>query len=63
MAITGFHHFSLTCSDADRTLAFYRDVFGLTLVGDRVVELGGFVARVTGIEDAAVRIVHLQATG
>ena len=55
MAITGFHHFSLTCADADRSIAFYRDVFGLSLVGDRVVEPGGFVADVTGIEGAAVR--------
>ena len=24
--ITGIHHFSITCSDADRSLAFYRDL-------------------------------------
>lgn len=63
MAISGFHHFSLTCSDADRSLAFYRDVFGMEVVGDRVVEPGGFVARVTGIPGAGVRIVHLTGHG
>lgn len=63
MAISGFHHFSLSCSDADRSIAFYRDVFGMELIGDRVVEPGGFVARVTGIAGAHVRIVHLRGHG
>jgi catechol 2,3-dioxygenase-like lactoylglutathione lyase family enzyme len=61
--IGGFHHFGLTCADADRSIAFYRDVFGMTLVADRQVERGGFVADVTGIEGARVRIVHLSGYG
>ena len=61
--ITGVHHFSLSCSDADRSLAFYRDVFGLRLVSDREVEPEGFVERVTGVPGARVRIVHLQGYG
>ncbi len=61
--ITGIHHFSITCSDADRSLAFYRDLFGLVLVADREVEPHGFVERVTGVPVARVRIVHLQGYG
>jgi glyoxylase I family protein len=61
--ITGFHHFSITCSNADRSLAFYRDFFGLELVSDREVEAGGFVEEVTGVRGARVRIVHLSGYG
>lgn len=61
--ITGLHHFSIACSDADRSLAFYRDLFGMALVADREVEPGGFVERVTGTPGARVRIVHLQGYG
>ena len=61
--ITAFHHFSIACSDADRSIAFYRDLFGMSLVADREVKSGGFVAKVTGTPGAAVRIVHLQGYG
>jgi catechol 2,3-dioxygenase-like lactoylglutathione lyase family enzyme len=61
--ITGVHHFSIACSDADRSLAFYRDFFGLELMADREVEPHGFVERVTGVPVARVRIVHLQGYG
>ena len=61
--ITGLHHFSIACSDADRSLAFYRDLFGMVLVADREVERDGFVAKVTGTPGARVRIVHLQGYG
>ena len=61
--ITGIHHFSIACSDADRSLAFYRDLFGLELVSDREVEAGGFVEDVTGVAGARVRIVHLSGHG
>jgi catechol 2,3-dioxygenase-like lactoylglutathione lyase family enzyme len=61
--ITGIHHFSIACSDADRSLAFYRDLFGLELVSAREVEAGGFVEEVTGVAGARVRIVHLSGYG
>jgi len=63
VSIVGFHHFSISCADADRSIAFYRDLFGMRLLSDREVEPGGFVERVTGVEGAAVRIVHLQGYG
>ena len=61
--ITGLHHFSIACADADRSIAFYRDLFGMALVADREVERDGFVAKVTGTPGARVRIVHLQGHG
>jgi catechol 2,3-dioxygenase-like lactoylglutathione lyase family enzyme len=61
--ITGFHHFSISCSDADTSIAFYRDLFGFEPVSDRTVEPGGFVEHVTGVPGARVRIVHLRRDG
>jgi catechol 2,3-dioxygenase-like lactoylglutathione lyase family enzyme len=61
--ITGFHHFSIGCADADRSIAFYCDHFGMELVSDRIVEPGGFVERVTAVPGARVRIVHLSGHG
>ncbi len=61
--ITGFHHVSIACSRADRALGFYRDLFGMQPIADRVVPSGGFVQRVTGVPGARVRIVHLRGHG
>ncbi len=61
--ITGFHHFSIACSDAGRSAAFYRDVFGMEQVSEREVPEGGFVEQVTGVAGAVVRIVHLRGYG
>jgi catechol 2,3-dioxygenase-like lactoylglutathione lyase family enzyme len=61
--ITGVHHFSLACSNADRSLSFYRDLFGLEVVSDRETGAGSFVEKVTGVPAADVRIVHLSGYG
>lgn len=34
MQLTGLHHLTLICADADRTVTFYRDVLGLAIVRD-----------------------------
>lgn len=34
MALRGLHHLTAICSDLDQTTAFYRDILGLTLVGE-----------------------------
>jgi glyoxylase I family protein len=36
MALRGLHHLTAICRDLRRTTTFYRDVLGLTLVGDAV---------------------------
>lgn len=61
--ITGFLHFEISTGDADRAIAFYRDVFGMELYREREVEPGGFVEQVTGVEGARVRIVHMRGYG
>jgi catechol 2,3-dioxygenase-like lactoylglutathione lyase family enzyme len=60
--ITGIHHFALTVSDADRSIAFYTDLFGLDLLSDREVDRD-YVERITGVADAHIRIVHLRGYG
>lgn len=57
--ITGIHHFALTVSDMDRSIAFYRDIFGLGVFSDRVVDRD-YVERITAVPGARVRIVHLR---
>jgi catechol 2,3-dioxygenase-like lactoylglutathione lyase family enzyme len=59
--ITGVHHFALTVSDLERSLAFYRDL-GFELVSDREVQ-GGYVEEITGIADAHIRLAHLSGYG
>jgi catechol 2,3-dioxygenase-like lactoylglutathione lyase family enzyme len=60
--ITGIHHFALTVSDMERSLAFYRDLFGLEVLSDRVVERD-YVEQITAVEGAHVRLVHLRGFG
>lgn len=36
MELRGLHHLTAICQDLERTTAFYRDILGLSLVGDAV---------------------------
>jgi catechol 2,3-dioxygenase-like lactoylglutathione lyase family enzyme len=56
------HHTSLTVSDLDRSLAFYRDLLGLEVVMAQEKE-GGYLAKITGYPDAHVRMAHLELPG
>lgn len=60
--ITGIHHFALTVSEMERSLAFYCGLFGLDVLADREVD-GDYVERITGVGEAHVRIVHLGGYG
>jgi catechol 2,3-dioxygenase-like lactoylglutathione lyase family enzyme len=60
--ITGIHHFALTVTDMERSLAFYTQLFGLAVVSDRQVERD-YVEKITGVAGAHVRIVHLRGYG
>ena len=60
--ITGVHHFALTVSDAERSIAFYRDHFGLEVAADREVQ-GDYVEVITGIPGVHSRLVHLRGYG
>lgn len=58
--IVEMNHMSFTVSDLERSIRFYRDTLGLTLIS-----LAGrdkaFSAKVTGIPDAELRIAYLGA--
>lgn len=60
--ITGIHHFALTVHDTDRSIAFYRDLFGLEVLSDREVERD-YVEQITAVAGAHLRIVHLVGYG
>ena len=60
--ITGIHHFALTVSDMDRSLAFYTGLFGLEVLSDREVQ-GDYIEKITGIPGAHSRLVHLAGYG
>jgi len=62
MAISGVLHVGLTVSDADRSVAFYRDGLGFAVLTERTAE-GPWIEQVTGLEAVRVRIVHLHGHG
>lgn len=57
--ITGVHHVGLHVRDLGRSIAFYRDVLGLELLGRRDSR-GGFVAEIVGYPDAVMRVAWLR---
>lgn len=60
--ITGIHHFALTVSEMDRSLAFYTGLFGLEVASDREVERD-YVEKITAVPGAHQRLVHLSGYG
>jgi glyoxylase I family protein len=62
MKIIGLHHSTIGVGDLDRSLAFYRDLLGLKEV--RVwVESDPQVDLIVGLEDAHLKIAHLDTGG
>ncbi|MFW6320711.1 MAG: VOC family protein [Halohasta sp.] len=53
------HHVGITVSDLDRTAAFYRETFGLSVAAEFEVSGEAFATGVD-IEDASARFVHLD---
>lgn len=62
MPITAYNNTSLTVSDMDRSIAFYRDMLGLTVISDRVRD-PEFCEGLSGIDGAQIRIVHMDGPG
>jgi catechol 2,3-dioxygenase-like lactoylglutathione lyase family enzyme len=60
--VIGPHHTSLTVSDLDRSISFYRDVLGLEVVMQQEKQ-GGYLAPITGYPDVHIRMAHLEAPG
>lgn len=59
MQLTGIAHTSFTVSDLEQSLAFYRDLLGMVVVGE-VEREGEFIEQVVGFPGARLRIVGLK---
>jgi catechol 2,3-dioxygenase-like lactoylglutathione lyase family enzyme len=60
--ITGFNHTSFTVADIERAVGFWRDVLGFKAapVAERT---GSWVAEVTGVAEARIKVAHLYGYG
>jgi catechol 2,3-dioxygenase-like lactoylglutathione lyase family enzyme len=61
-AVLGLWHFSFTVSDIEQSIAFYRDVLGLTLVHQQD-QSNEYTRRLVGYPDAELRIAQLAIPG
>jgi catechol 2,3-dioxygenase-like lactoylglutathione lyase family enzyme len=62
IAIRGFNHSAFIVSDLDRTIGFFCDGLGMTLL-DRAPRDGRLIARMAALPGAEVEIAHLQGPG
>ena len=60
--MTEFGHFGVTVENLDRSIAFYRDVFGFG-AGPVVERPGEYAERLTGVPGARLAIVSLSSPG
>jgi catechol 2,3-dioxygenase-like lactoylglutathione lyase family enzyme len=58
--ISSVHHTGYTVSDLDRSLRFYRDLLGCTVIATQE-KRGGYLADMVGYPDAHVRMAHLRS--
>jgi len=56
--IGAVHHTGLTVRDLDRSVAFYRDVLGCSVIMEQE-KVGGYLAAIVGYPNASVRMAHL----
>lgn len=56
------HHTGLTISDLERSLRFWRDAMGMTVVVEQE-KSGGYIEAIVGEPGAHVRMVHLAFDG
>ena len=54
------HHLGMTVSSIERSIAFYRDVLGMTLVGRRPCVEEGYVAKQTGYEGVQLSVASFR---
>jgi catechol 2,3-dioxygenase-like lactoylglutathione lyase family enzyme len=59
MTVTGLHHASLTVTDLDRSLRFYRDLLGVS-VREEVETAAALVTAISGESTGRVRIADLD---
>jgi len=61
--ITGFFHGGIAVRDMERSLSFYRDLLGLRVYFDVVLDAADYVRAVMGIEMTDARLVYLSVPG
>jgi catechol 2,3-dioxygenase-like lactoylglutathione lyase family enzyme len=62
LPIDSVAHTGVTCSDIDRTIAFYRDVLGFPVTEKHRVG-GPFFEQVTGVQGAEIDIAYVDGPG
>lgn len=60
--VVGFNHFNVTVDDVDRSLAFWRDLLGLELLGRGIVEYP-HLDEIVGLEDTRIEWAELALPG
>lgn len=60
--IVGAHHTSFTVADLERSLAFFRDVLGMEVLGTREVR-DDYFGRVVGLPGSAVKAAMVRLPG
>lgn len=58
-----YAHTNITVCEFDRMVAFYRDVFGCTPTMETETLTGDWVADITGVAGAQLRVLHLRLPG
>jgi len=58
--LAGIHHLGLTVADIERSIEFYRDTLGMTLVGRRLCVEEGYVAKQTGYKGVKLSVASFR---
>ena len=58
--LAGIHHLGMTVADIERSIEFYRDTLGMTLVGRRPCVEEGYVAKQTGYEGVKLSVASFR---
>lgn len=58
--VKGFRHTGIICKDIDKSLEFYRDKLGLTVIQD-FWDSSDYINKITGIKNGNVHMIKLKA--
>ena len=58
--LSDIHHLGMTVSDIERSIAFYRDTLGMTLIGRRECVEADYVAKQTGYEGVRLSVASFR---
>ena len=56
------HHMGLTVADIERSIYFYRDILGMTMVGRRPRVNADYVAQQTGYPEVELNVASFKVT-